>query len=71
MRAVSQKNVTFDWLFSSRINKRDNQSSETKINTCKYENNKKHRDIAYLYEMYVSVYQRLPNVYQKFTKRFL
>ena len=35
MSAVSQKKVTFDWLFSNNINNSDKQSSETKINKFK------------------------------------
>ena len=35
MSAVSQKKVTFDWLFSNNINNSDKQSSETEKNNYK------------------------------------
>ena len=43
MSAVSQKKVTFDWLFSNNINNSDKQSSETKINKFKKQINKRNK----------------------------
>ena len=43
MSAVSQKKVTFDWLFSNNINNSDKQSSETKINNFKKQINKRNK----------------------------